>query len=343
MKIPALVSVIFAVQDDAANINGIVSRVGNIMSSLASDYEIVIVDNGSIDQTSTILQQLTSEDGEANLQIYTLAGRVDDVTARWVGIANALGDIIISMEPQHGDIDHLELLAGEAANSNDIVFTRRTYPRGRRSLPSTMIYRVFGAATKVSTGLDLDSYSTSLIAMSRRVINYLLQCPDPQINFRNLPSTTGFRRTLITIPPRRITGRDINLKESLTRGVKIVTSSSENPLRLATSLSAFGAIASLAYSIYVILVWAFEKDLAPGWVSLSMQLSGMFFMVSLVHLVLSEYILEISRKASFGPAYYIANEMTSARLTRKERLNVEVENGLNQKSSKSLFGLKTGG
>lgn len=336
-EIPALLSVVFSVQNEAGIIPDIIARIERITSSLASDYEIVIVDNGSTDQTSTILQQLTSESGEANLQVYTLADRVDDLTARWVGVENALGDIVISIDPRHGDIDHLELLAREAANGNDIVFTRRTFPRGRRILPRTLVYKAFGVATKVSTGLDLDSYSTSLIAISRKVVNYMLQFPDPQIKFRNLPSTTGFRRTSITIPQWRSNGKDIKLRESLSRGIQLVTSSSEHPLRLTTSLSAFGAFASFAYSVYVVLIWAFKEDVAPGWVSLSMQQSGMFFLISLVLLVLSEYVLEISRKANSGPAYYIANELTSAKLTRKERLNVEVDSGLNQKSSKSLF------
>jgi glycosyltransferase involved in cell wall biosynthesis len=336
-EIPALLSVVFAVQNEVESLHGIISRIADIMSRLASDYEIVVVDNGSIDQTSTLLQELTSEDGESNLQVYTLAGRVDDLTARWVGIENSLGDIVICIDPRHGDIDQLEHLAREAANGNDIVFTRRTFPRGRRSLPRTLLYKAFGVATKVSTGLDLDSYSTSLIAISRKVINYLLQFPDPQIKFRNLPSTTGFRRTSITIPLRRTYGSDIKLRESLSRGIQLVTSSSENPLRLATSLSAFGAFASLAYSIYVVLIWAFKEDVAPGWVSLSMQQSGMFFLISLVLLVLSEYVLEISRKANSGPAYYIANEFTSAKLTRKARLNVEVDDGLNPRATKMLF------
>jgi len=217
------------------------------------------------------------------------------------------------------------------------VFTKRVYPLGRRRLPRILLYKAFGAATKISTGLDLDSYSISLIAISRRVVNYLLQFPDPQIKFRNLASTAGFSRTSITIPLQRTSGRDIRLRESLSRGIQLVTSSSETPLRMATSLSAFGAFASLAYSIYVVLIWAFKDDVSPGWASLSMQQSGMFFLISLVLLVLSEYVLEISRKANAGPAYYIANELTSARLTRKERLNVEIDGGIKSRSAKSLF------
>jgi hypothetical protein len=98
-----------------------------------------------------------------------------------------------------------------------------------------------------------------------------------------------------------------------------------------------GAFASLAYSIYVVLIWAFKEDVATGWVSLALQQSGMFFLISLVLLVLSEYVLEISRKANSGPAYYIADEFTSAKLTRKERLNVEVDGAMMPKPQKSLF------
>ena len=174
-------------------------------------------------------------------------------------------------------------------------------------------------------------------SINRRVVNYLLRFPDPQIKFRNLPSTTGFSRTLMSIPDRQRSFRGNNIRDSFSRGIQLVTSSSEHPMRLATTLSAFGAFASLIYSTYVLLIWAFNDNVAPGWVSLSMQQSGMFFLISLVLLVLSEYVLEISRKVNSGPRYYIADELTSARLTRKERLNVEIDGRGVSKAIKPLF------
>lgn len=336
-QIPVLLSIVLIAQNDADRISSDIRSAGTLLSGLVSDYEIVIIDNGSTDETAAILHDLTSEGGEANLQVYTLAGRVDDCTARWVGVENSLGDIVVCLDQRNGDLEHLETLTRQAANGHDIVFTMRTFPKGRRSLPRTMLYRTLGMATKLSTGLDLNSYSTSLIAISRRVVNYLLQFPDPQIKFRNLASTTGFRRTSIRIPLRRISTNTIKLRESLSRGIQLVTSSSESPLRLATTLSAVGAFASLAYSVYVVFIWAFKQNVAPGWISLSMQQSGMFFLISLVLLVLSEYVLEISRKANSGPGYYIADEFTSARLTRKERLNVEIDGTMIRNSQTSIF------
>ena len=336
-EIPILLSIVIVAQNYADRIKDVIRLTGTVVSQFVTDYEIVIIDNGSTDTTSNILRKLTSEGGEANLQVYTLAGRVDDLTARWVGVENSIGDIVICFDPRHGDLEQIEPLTREAAEGNDIVFTMRTFPKGRRSLPRTLLYRAFGSVTKLSTGLDLNSYSTSLIAINRRVVNYLLQFPYPQIKFRNLPSTTGFKRTSFLMRTHPSNPSTIKLRESLSRGVRLVTSSSGSPMRLATILSSVGALASLIYSMYVLFIWAFKEDIAPGWVSLSMQQSGMFFLISLVLLVLSEYVLEISRKANSGPSYYIADEFTSARLTRKDRLNVEVEGAILSKAQKSLF------
>jgi hypothetical protein len=85
-------------------------------------------------------------------------------------------------------------------------------------------------------------------------------------------------------------------------------------------------------------IWVIKDDVASGWISLSIQQSVMFFLISLVLFLLSEYVLDISRKANSGPSYYIADEFTSAKLTKKERLNVEIEGGLEvPRPTRNLF------
>ncbi len=94
-------------------------------------------------------------------------------------------------------------------------------------------------------------------------------------------------------------------------------------MRLVTTLSLFGAIANVVYSAYVIAIGLFKADVAPGWVTLSLQQSGMFFLISLVLLVLGEYILQMASLSNEGPSYNVGQEFTSAVITRRERLNIE--------------------
>ena len=336
-EIKIFLSIVLITKNDSYQLSDIIQRTEEVASRLVSDYEIIVVDNGSTDSTSSMLRKLTSEKGVPNLQTYSLASSVSELVARWVGVENSLGDIAVIMDPRQGDLEQLELMLRKIESGNDIVFSTRTYRKGHRYLPKTIIYLVFSFAIKLLAGIDLGSYSTSLLAINRRVVNYLLQFPDPHIKFRNLPSTAGFKRTSIKVPLLSKKANTIKLRESLLRGIQLITSSSYGPLRLATTMSAFGAFLSFSYSLYVVFIWAFKNNIAPGWVSISMQQSGMFFLISLVLLVLSEYVLEISRKAGSGPTYYICDELTSAKMTRKERLNVEVDLINTSKSKKSLF------
>lgn len=323
--LPILLSVVVTVQDEATGLERRILEISEIVARLVSDYELILVDNGSTDQTLSELQRLATDQGVPNLQVFSLAERVDVHTARWVGIENCLGDHVVCLDWHQDDPLRLESIVRKAGEGFDLVFTRRSAQASKKKNPKFLLYRTFGAIARRGMGITLDAYSPTFIAVSRRIINYVLQFPDPQIKFRNIASTSGFKRTCIILPAAPTHTPTINLRESVLRGIKLVTASSSLPLRMATLLAASGALISFLSSFYAFLIWIFKKDVAPGWVSLSIQQSVMFFLISMVLLVLSEYVLEISRKSSSGPSYYIADEFTSTNLTRKQRLNIEFD------------------
>jgi hypothetical protein len=113
------------------------------------------------------------------------------------------------------------------------------------------------------------------------------------------------------------------LVDGFDRGIQILVSTSRAPLRAVTTLSLFGAVANVLYAVYVLVIGFFKQDVEPGWVSVSLQQSGMFFLISLVLLVLGEYILHMAALSNEAPEYHLAQEFTSARISRRERLNVE--------------------
>jgi hypothetical protein len=105
--------------------------------------------------------------------------------------------------------------------------------------------------------------------------------------------------------------------------MRLLVSTTRAPMRMVTAISLFGAIANLIYSAYVIAVALFKQDVATGWTSLSLQQSGMFFLISMVLFVLGEYILSVVSLSNEGPKYHVGQEFTSARIVRREKLNVE--------------------
>ena len=143
------------------------------------------------------------------------------------------------------------------------------------------------------------------------------------MTYRHLPATGGFARVNLTYSATPRASRPKRLGESIDRGARLLVSTTRAPMRLVTSLSMFGAVANLVYSVYVVAIGFLKVDVAPGWVSLSLQQSGMFFLISLVLMVLGEYILNMASLSNEGPLYHVGQEFTSARMTRHEKLNIE--------------------
>jgi hypothetical protein len=95
------------------------------------------------------------------------------------------------------------------------------------------------------------------------------------------------------------------------------------PLRIVSILALTGAVLNLLYSVYVVVIAVASGRVQPGWTTLSLQQSGMFFLLSVVVFVLSEYLAHALRWSLEGPPYFIASELTSAILTRRQKLNVD--------------------
>ena len=108
--------------------------------------------------------------------------------------------------------------------------------------------------------------------------------------------------------------------------MRLLVSITRAPMRLVTTLSLFGTVSNLVYSGYGVAVAALKTNVAPGWISLSLQQSRMFFLISLVLPVLGEYIVHMARLSNEGRLYPVGQEFTSAGMTRREKLNIEEVN-----------------
>ncbi len=320
---PVFLSVVLVVRNQSASMEKMLSDVGGRIGSFVSDYEIVVVDNASEDGSVALLKKLTAENGLANLQVYALTKAVDNDTASWVGLENALGDFVAVVDALVDDIGFLPDMLEKAVRGADVVFASN-----QQEIPQSLAYRlasaVFESLYVRFSGVHLTREAPQYRVLSKRVVNFILQHPQPTIAYRHLPATAGFARANLRYSAKPQSRRTRRLSDSIDRGMRLLVSTTRAPMRLVTLLSLFGATANLLYSVYVLGVAFINPNVAPGWVSLSLQQSGMFFLISLVLLVLGEYILQMASLSNEGPLYHVSQEFTSARMTRREKLNIEV-------------------
>lgn len=322
-SIPVFLSVVFVVRNQAAGLRSLLSEAASHVAGLVSDYELIVIDNASTDDSVATLRALTAEDGLPNLQVYALTKEVDADTAAWIGLENALGDFIAVVDPVSDDVAFLPAMLDRATGGADVVFATNER-KARQSVPYRIAYSVFNGLYKGFSGVDLAREAPAYRLLSKRVVNFILQHPQPAVKYRHLPATAGFSRVNLTYSAMPRLAQVKRLGEGIDRGMRLLVSTTRTPMRLVTSLSLFGALANLIYTLYVVAIALFKEDVAAGWTSLSLQQSGMFFLISLVLLVLGEYILQSTSLSNEGPAYHIGQEFTSARMTRREKLNLEV-------------------
>lgn len=315
-------SVVFIVRNHSNYIEKILSNAANQISGIVNDYEFIIVDNASDDDSLAVLKGFIKENGHPNIQVYALTKEVDADTASWVGLENALGDFVVVIDPLMDDIDFLSEMLDKAVSGIDVVFAHNETKQSH-NLVYWFACALFNLLYKLFNGIHLTKEAPQYRILSKRVINFILQHPHPVLTYRHLPASGGFLRVNLSYSAKRKGSHTKRLGESVDRGLRLLVSTTRAPMRIVTSLSLFGAVANLIYSIYVIAIGILRSDVAPGWISLSLQQSGMFFLTSLVLLVLGEYILHMTSLSNDGPLYHIEQEFTSARMTRHEKLNIE--------------------
>lgn len=319
---PVFLSVVLVVRNQSAQLEKLITEAASSVSALVSDYELIIVDNASTDDSISVLKKLTGEAGYPNLQVYALTKIVDADTASWVGLESALGDFIAVIDPMADDIGFLPAMLNKAVSGADVVFATNAQ-KADQSWLYLGARAIFNGFYKRFNGIHLAKEAPQYRVLSKRVVNFILQHPQPAMTYRHLPATGGFARENLNYSAKPRASHTKSLWESVDRGMRLLVSTTGAPIRLVTALCLFGAGANLMYSVYVVAIGLFKPHVAPGWVSLSLQQSGMFFLLSLVLLVIGEYILNMVSVSNEGPPYHVAQEFTSAHMTRHEKLNIE--------------------
>lgn len=315
---PSFVSVVVVVHNRGADVPELVASLEREIAGAVSDYEIVLVDNCSTDSSREQLEAAARH--HADVQVYSLATHVEEAAAVMAGMENCLGDYVILLNPAFHAPSAIRLLIEKSSGCEIVKVTNAALPV--EPLPYRLAQKGFNFLFRKMYGKELPAQASDCVMLSRRVVNLILQYKQPHLAFRLLPVLTQLRAATTTAASQPLFKPEKkSLLQSLARGLSVLTFIDAKPLRLVSSAAVLAATANVAYMAYVTLMFAFKEGVAPGWTTLSLQISGMFFFLSLAVAILAEYIGALFMSAG-RPLYLIGSEATSPVVARKARLNV---------------------
>lgn len=320
-------SVVLSVRNAESYFGGYLERLSKLLEENFDYYEVIIVDDASTDETAAIVEAVQKK--HPNITLFCLPKTYDQSIATIAGLDHAIGDIVITLDPNLDQPEIILDLAREAAKGADIVYA---LPRDRAESKGlyNLLVKVFIKTLARLNRIDLPSAVSSARLFNRSVLNFILKAADRHRILAVAPALSGFRYATIVYDRESPAGRHghrLARRQALSKAYNLIFAISPRPLRFVTLMTLGICGMTILYAGYAILYWLFSDDVAPGWTSLSLQISGLFFLISLVLSVMSEYLQQILESTERRPLYFVARRNYSDVIAYAHDLNVMSKEG----------------
>jgi dolichol-phosphate mannosyltransferase len=289
------------------------TRLLESLPKLGVTWEVILVDDGSTDDTREQLAALHRAD--PRFKIISLSRNFGHQSAICAGLAFVSGNAVGIMDADLQDPPEIFSDAlRKLREGYDVVYAVRR--KRKENFAKRFAYALFYRALTYVAEVDIPLDSGDFCLMTRQVVTALNRMPERNVFLRGLRAWTGFRQTGIEYErDARVAGEP---KYSFRKLIRLATDGvfafSILPLRLATYLGFFAVAVSLLAGMFV-LVWrlcgfrfmGYAAYQLPGWAAI---VGGIFFISGLQFLILGclgEYVGRIYAEVKQRPRW-IARE-----------------------------------
>jgi len=167
--IKQLISIIVPVFNESESIGLLLDEVVNVMSFHKLNFELIVVNDGSKDNTLQVLKKLILKIKE--LSVISLRKNYGQTAAMSAGFDNSKGDIVITLDGDlKNDPNDIPILISEINNGYDLICGWRFDRKDKlinRKIPSKIANKLIARVT----GLKLHDYGCSLKAFKKEIID----------------------------------------------------------------------------------------------------------------------------------------------------------------------------
>jgi len=300
-----LLSAVVPFLNEEECIPALVSELDDCLSKLGIPFELVLVDDGSRDQSVAVAKAELSNRPQLRATIISLSRNFGKEAALTAGLEAAVGDVVVPLDADLQDPPAIikEMLA-HWREGYDVVYAVRRQRAGEsktKRFTAYGFYRLMGKLSK--TGIPADTGDFRL--MDRCVVDALLRLQERSRFMKGLFAWVGFRQIAVYYDrdPRKLGHTNWNYWKLWNFALDGLTSFSRAPLQVWGYIGSIIATLALGYGAWLVLrTFIFGIDL-PGYASL---ITAVLFLggIQLVGLgVLGEYVGRIFEETKARPLY----------------------------------------
>jgi glycosyltransferase involved in cell wall biosynthesis len=307
----SMVSCVVPAYNEHDNLGLLLPRLQAVLTQTGADWEIIVVDDGSRDATSTLMTAWTQNPGFRYVQLSRNFGKEPAITA---GIEASVGDAVLIMD---ADLQHppelLPKMLSRWQAGIDMIYAVREN-RDDESFCKRVGTKFFYSLLKSSRGVEVPPHAGDFRLMDRTVVDALLRLPERNRFMKGLYAWVGFNTEAIQyVPDARLHGDSrfgtLNLLKLALAGLMSFTTW---PLRLVSLFGFLVSICSFVYGLIIVIQYLLYKNPVDGWPTIVTVL--LFFSgINLMSLgVVGEYIAGIFDEVKGRPLYIVRQAVGQA-------------------------------
>lgn len=267
---------------------------------VGDDYEIVLVNDGSPDNSGALAVELTKSD--RHVVMIDLSRNFGHHKAMLTGLAHSRGDLVYMIDSDLEEDPAWLIRFSEELTSLrcDVVYGVQERRRGSafKRFSGALFYRLF----RILTGLNLPDNLMMARLMTRRYVDALLRYDEREVFMAGLWMLAGFDQRPIALTRQAKKTSTYTLRRRVSQFVDSVTSFSAKPLVLIFVVGCMISILALGFTVYLFVKWLVLARAPAGWTSVmaSVWLLGGFITASIG--VIGIYLSKVFSEAKGRPS-----------------------------------------
>ncbi|HWZ14912.1 MAG TPA: glycosyltransferase family 2 protein [Mucilaginibacter sp.] len=299
------ISIVIPCFNEEKNISFLIDQIGKTMMSTGYDYELIFVDDGSVDNTLNEIK--VNAELRDNVFYIELSRNFGKDYALKAGIGKANGNAVITMDADMQHPPHLILkMLTFWVNGYDIVYTYRenANPHGKGYQKATS--RLFYKGINMLSDIKLENGTSDFRLMDEKVVKKLELIDEYQIFYRGIIRWTGYRQVGIPyMPAKRHTGKASYSFFKLAKlAIRTIMTFSARPLYIVSGIGLFFSALAILYIPYVLISYI-SGYAVSGWASLIATIAFFGGLQLLVLGIIGMYVGKIFMQSKHRPNYII--------------------------------------